>query len=111
MVLMKYAWLLLLALAACESGTPNATGTGAGTASAGAALYAKKCALCHGDDGKMAVGGAKDLTASALTKDEVVQQIIHGKGSMPPYGEVLSAEEIDQIADYTLSLRSTQSAH
>lgn len=108
---MKYSWILLIALAACQSGSPDVSSSSTGAASAGAALYAKKCALCHGDDGKMAVGGAKDLTASTLSKDEVVQQIIHGKGSMPPYGDVLSAQEIDQIADYTLSLRSTQSAH
>ena len=47
----------------------------AGAAHADAALYAKKCASCHGKDGKpSAVGqkmGAKDLGASKLSEAEI----------------------------------------
>jgi len=71
-------------------------------------LYDVKCALCHGYDGAQQFAGAKDLTQSVLPKSEVVLRIAEGKGSMPPHKEVLSAEQMDALADFVLTLRSTQ---
>jgi mono/diheme cytochrome c family protein len=71
-------------------------------------LYDVKCALCHGYDGAQQFAGAKDLTQSVLPKSEVVLRIAEGKGSMPPHKDVLSAEQMDALADFVLTLRSTQ---
>jgi len=68
-------------------------------------LYDVKCALCHGYDGAQQFAGAKDLTQSALPKNEVVLRIAEGKGSMPPHKDVLSEEQIDALADFVMTLR------
>ena len=71
-------------------------------------LYDVKCALCHGYDGAQQFAGAKDLTQSVLPKNDVVLRISEGKGTMPPHKDVLSEEQIDALADFVLTLRSTQ---
>jgi mono/diheme cytochrome c family protein len=71
-------------------------------------LYDVKCALCHGYDGAQQFAGAKDLTQSVLPKNEVLLRISEGKGSMPPHKDVLSEEQIDALADFVLTLRTTQ---
>ena len=76
----------------------------AGAAHAEAALYAKKCASCHGKDGKpTAVGqkmGAKDLGATKLSEQEIVAVIAGGKGKMTAYKEKLTEAEIQSLAKY-----------
>ena len=71
-------------------------------------LYDVKCALCHGYDGAQQFAGAKDLTQSVLPKSDVVLRIAEGKGTMPPHKDVLSAEQLDALADFVLTLRSSQ---
>ncbi len=76
----------------------------AGAAHADTALYAKKCASCHGKDGKpTAVGqkmGAKDLGATKLSEQELVAVISGGKGKMTAYKEKLTEAEIQSLAKY-----------
>lgn len=76
----------------------------AGAAHADAALYAKKCASCHGKDGKpSAVGkkmGAGDLTATKLSESEIVGVISGGKGKMTAYKDKLTEAEIQSLAKY-----------
>ena len=76
----------------------------AGAAHADAALYAQKCASCHGKDGKpTAVGtkmGAHDLTATKLSEKEIADLISNGKGKMTAYKEKLTAEQIASLAKY-----------
>lgn len=69
-------------------------------------LFIRKCATCHGTEGNMEIGGAKNLTLSTLSKEEVLDQIRHGKGNMPPFGEVLTTKEIEAITQHTLSIRT-----
>jgi cytochrome c6 len=69
-------------------------------------LYTAKCGLCHGADGKLNYAGAKDLSISTLAKDAIVQQIKYGKGTMPPQKDLLTDNEIEHLADYTIALRS-----
>lgn len=71
----------------------------------GSAVYSANCVSCHGDDGKKMLNNATDLTASGLTVDEKKEVIINGRGSMPPYKTVLSAEDINAVAEYTASLK------
>jgi mono/diheme cytochrome c family protein len=77
------------------------TAAGGGGAD-GAEVFASICAGCHGADGTGGTG--PDLTAStSLTKDGIVDQVTNGGTNMPAYGDQLSTEEIDAVADYVLS--------
>jgi cytochrome c6 len=68
------------------------------------ALYAKRCASCHGKDGKgTPVGqkmGAKDLTAATGSEADLAAVIANGKGKMTPYKGKLTDEEIQSLAKY-----------
>jgi cytochrome c6 len=70
----------------------------------GAAVYAKRCAACHGKDGKgTPVGikmGATDLGASKLSEAEMVGVISSGKGKMTAFKEKLSEGEIKDVAKF-----------
>jgi cytochrome c6 len=76
----------------------------ADSAASGADVYAKKCAMCHGKDGKpSAVGvkmGAKDLSVSALSKDEMEKVIENGRNKMTAFKGKLSEDEIEAVAKY-----------
>lgn len=70
-----------------------------------AALYASKCAACHGKDGKGTPAGksmgAKDLaTEKSEPVQEIAEDIANGKGKMPGFKAKLSREEIDALANY-----------
>ena len=71
----------------------------------GKGVYEEYCVTCHGSDGKLALNDAADLTQSIKTKEESVWQVRNGIGMMPPYGSILTDEQIDSVADYVLSLR------
>lgn len=75
-----------------------------------AALFVQRCATCHGSSGNLSLGGAPRLTLSLLPRDEVIRQIRLGKGDMPPFGEMLSEEEIGALADFSIALRHTNQA-
>jgi mono/diheme cytochrome c family protein len=68
-------------------------------------IYSGMCALCHGVDGTMQISGAKDLSESTLTLPERIVMIKHGKGTMTPFKDRLSDEEIKHLAMYLESLR------
>lgn len=98
---MKLKWFLGLAVIgfiyACSGGdgAPKADGS---------AVFKTHCQLCHGADGKLGLNGAKDLTASPLTLEERVQVITKGRNTMLAYENILSADEIKAVAQYTLNL-------
>ena len=72
----------------------------------GRAIFTQVCAACHGQDGNLGVGGAKDLSQSKLSHTEIVQMIARGKGLMQPYESVLSEQEIEAVASYAEGLKS-----
>jgi mono/diheme cytochrome c family protein len=75
-----------------------------------AALYNKKCAMCHGKDGvakKMGAGSANlnDPEWKKANSAETITKITaEGSGKMPKYSDKLTADEIKAIADYILTL-------
>lgn len=71
----------------------------------GKEIYSERCTSCHGQDGKLGFGGAKDLTLSKKSKDEVIHQVSQGKGAMAPFKNILSEEEILAVSEYAISLR------
>ena len=70
-----------------------------------ASLYQNNCAKCHGDDGKMGLAGAKDLSVSVLSDEETKAIIKNGKNAMSGYGKSLSDAEISALAEYVKTLR------
>jgi cytochrome c6 len=69
-----------------------------------AALFSKKCAVCHGKDGKGSAAGlkmgAKDLTSLKLGEPELVKDITNGQGKMPAFKDKLSEAEIKSLAAF-----------
>ena len=70
-----------------------------------ATIFAQKCAVCHGKDGKgqtpMAQKlGAKDITQSKLSAAEVEKMIADGKGKMTGFRGKISDAEIKALAAY-----------
>ncbi|NNE26366.1 MAG: cytochrome c [Saprospiraceae bacterium] len=70
-----------------------------------AKLYKTHCVICHGIDGKLGINGAKDLTVSPMTFKERVNNITNGAGTMQAFKDILSKEEIEALAKYTLTLK------
>ncbi len=67
----------------------------------GKSIYTAYCVVCHGNDGKAEISGAKDISISPLSKDEIILKIRKGKNGMPAFGEsVLSEEEVYAVTSY-----------
>lgn len=71
-----------------------------------ASLYSMHCAQCHGEDGKLGSSGAKDLSKTQLTENEIIQMIKKGKNAMPPMEALLETQEnISIVAKHVKGLR------
>jgi cytochrome c oxidase cbb3-type subunit 3 len=90
---------------------PELTGNAQAMATANN-LFQNNCAQCHGSDG----GGARgfpNLTDGDWQwggdPDTIVQTILAGRmGVMPPWGEVLGAEGVEQVVAYVQTLSGQQ---
>jgi cytochrome c6 len=67
-------------------------------------LYKKKCAACHGQDGKPTAAGtklgAKDFADPEVVKmkdAELAETTKNGKNKMPAYGKSLSDDQIKSL--------------
>jgi len=69
----------------------------------GAALYAKNCASCHG---VRMVGPEWAIDLNTFPRDNrarFIDSVTHGKNTMPPWGDVLSPEDIAALWAYVVS--------
>jgi alcohol dehydrogenase (cytochrome c) len=67
----------------------------------GERVYEQACVLCHGEDGKGGHGGGAPL--DALTDlGAVVQTVVGGRNSMPPFGAAFTADEIRDVSAYVV---------
>ncbi len=66
----------------------------------GKEIFNDKCILCHGDNGKLSLNGAKDLSVTPLNHAGIMEMISNGKNSMAAYKDVLTPEQIDAVASY-----------
>jgi alcohol dehydrogenase (cytochrome c) len=83
-------------------GTQHAgEGDNASAATAGKAVFAANCAVCHGALGTGGNGGP-DLTAipDAKIRSKVVAQVTNGGGGMPAFKGQLTTKQIDAVATY-----------
>lgn len=97
-------WVAALAVIVIACGSAAGEAPEVKEGSRGEQIYRMHCVLCHGKDGKLGFNGAKDLTSSALTKEQMMKQVSDGKGKMMPYKNVLSPKEIEAVVDYTRGL-------
>lgn len=72
---------------------------------AGAEIYQKLCVECHGEDGKLGVFKAPDLTSSLMNQAEMKQRILQGKGAMRGYKNELSTEQLDAVINHINTLQ------
>lgn len=94
-----------LLIFSCNSGTKS-NATEAKLPPNGKELYVENCAVCHGEDGKLGASGAKDLTVSTLSDNEVLQRINEGKNGMPPMKSALETKEnVSAVAEYVKGMR------
>jgi mono/diheme cytochrome c family protein len=81
---------------------------GAGDVFAGAALYRRHCANCHGPDGKPVLPAAPDFSRpTALLKPDLtlLAEVRSGRGAMPAYSGQLRDREILDIIAHLRTLR------
>ena len=101
---MKYfilVFLIIFILASCNS-SDSAEENGKNDV---VRLYNKNCGICHGENGRKGLAGAKILPNSGLDLNERIAIITYGKGQMMPYKELLSKDEIKAIAEYTMRFK------
>lgn len=102
--------VLLFANEPVPLGPPPAAGQGAGVEAVevdAVAVYADRCAGCHGPDG----GGGRgpqlsDGRAAAAFPDieDQVAVVTDGRGGMPAFGNRLTPEEIRAVVAYSRTL-------
>jgi len=97
------------------SGSTEATDGAMAAAPDGAKIYAERCALCHGPNGKGDGPASAGLDPkprnhtdgaymNKLTSEEISNVIHNGKGAMPAWKEVLTDEEIAAVIKHVRSL-------
>ena len=102
------AWVAMAAVALLILLVPGTDAVAQGTTDdpaqvdAGKMVFEGSCAGCHAADGTGVSGLGRPLIGIASQGDRAthIGSITNGKGSMPPFGSRLSAEEIEQAASY-----------
>ena len=71
-------------------------------------IQAKQCRNCHSLGGTGGMRGPKlDTTATRLTRNELIRQILQGGGNMPGYGKALRPAEVDAIVAFLMTMHPT----
>ena len=80
----------------------------------GAGLYNKKCAECHGKDGRSHTfrgkhSHSRDLADAQwqdqVTDERIYNSIANGKGKMPAFGKKVSEADLNSLVTYVRSLK------
>jgi cytochrome c6 len=94
------------------TGTADATTTAQDAAAPeGATIFSKKCAVCHGPDGTVAVPGKKlgapdklGAKSSTMEIDKIILVVTKGEGKMKGFEGKLTPEEIKAVAEFAKTL-------
>ncbi|PFR26117.1 cytochrome C [Bacillus cereus] len=73
-------------------------GKPAQTASKPEDIVKQSCASCHGDQLQGAVGPNLQKVGGKLSKDEIKEVIVKGKGNMPP--NLIPVDQASKVADW-----------
>ncbi len=118
---MKHAWLRFalaltlsgLVVSATASLEPQDNPRSSSPTSA-AAIYGRRCASCHGKDGKAntvkgKLRSARNLTdpqwQAEVSDERIFNSITNGKGKMPSYGKKITETEINSLVSYVRGLK------
>ncbi|MCP5145113.1 MAG: PQQ-dependent dehydrogenase, methanol/ethanol family [Gammaproteobacteria bacterium] len=66
-------------------------------------VYNQTCVACHGADGKGAHGGGAPLN-KVTDADAVANVIRNGQKAMPPFGGILSANQVRDVSHYVVEM-------
>ena len=113
--LLPFALVLTLMAGSVGSGTvsvdPQKDATGSSSA---AAIYGKRCASCHGKDGRAKTFKGKLRSARNLadpqwqadvSDERIFNSITNGRGKMPGFGKKLSEADINSLVSYVRGLK------
>ena len=77
----------------------------------GAAVFKKRCSMCHGPEGKgFSANKTPDFTSSgwqkSITDEEITESVKNGKKGtpMPAFGSKLSEDEVKAVVGHVRSL-------
>lgn len=70
----------------------------------GASLFTSYCSQCHGPDASGGLGPA--LKASTLSDAEMVSVISNGRGGMPGFSTILTADDVGAVVTYVDATRT-----
>lgn len=86
-----------------ETGEKGGESAEGGDVEAGATVFSENCSVCHGATGHGGNGGP-DLRTMPKAQEVAgaEEQVTNGGGGMPPFGGVLSEEEIENVAAYVV---------
>jgi alcohol dehydrogenase (cytochrome c) len=82
-----------------QSGTIKRINADNANVEAGGKVFVQFCSQCHGETGQGGHGVGPDITAID-SADQVASTATNGKGKMPPFGAVLTAEQMRDVAVY-----------
>lgn len=71
----------------------------------GEKVYKTYCVTCHGLYGDMGASGAFNLQTSVLSVEQRIEVITNGRNAMTPFKDLLNADKIKAVAEYTLTLK------
>jgi cytochrome c oxidase cbb3-type subunit 3 len=82
---------------------------------AGKAVYEENCLSCHADNGKGDIGPnmTDKFWIKAKGTPETIYQVAYTgieENGMPPWGEILSKEDIYKVVSYLMTLKNTNVA-
>jgi len=98
------SWSVIFLLGVCScTNTPVLEGDSKEWS--GEYLYSQNCSICHGEDGDLGVAGAKLLSQSKLTTQDVMKIIKNGVNTMPPFEGKITDEEMERIETHIQKLR------
>jgi len=84
-----------------ESDETDTTGATSDSYEVGLSIYEGNCLSCHGNMGENGHNGPNlQLSTVAENYDDVVERVKNGGTTMPAFGNILSEEEIEEIARY-----------
>jgi cytochrome c550 len=84
-------------------GKEGAATSAAGGDTAGAAIYAERCAGCHGDARQGGTGPTLVGVGERYSPSELVAIVESGRNNMPPFGTSLDTAELLGVAGFVAS--------
>ncbi|MEO5584003.1 MAG: cytochrome c [Flavobacteriales bacterium] len=96
------AWAVLVLLAC--SAADGASAEKKVPVTPGEAIYKSQCVMCHGRKGNLKISGAKDLTKSELTEEEMIAVVTSGRGGMIGFGKTLTKKQVEEVVGHVRML-------